>query len=49
VLHRKNAAWVGGSMLASFNTFGSMTIKAAEYTEASEQEKSNKILQKTIY
>ena len=26
-LHRKNAAWVGGSMLASFNTFQLMTIK----------------------
>jgi actin, other eukaryote len=26
-LHRKNAAWVGGSMLASFNTFHMMTIK----------------------
>ena len=26
-LHRKNAAWVGGSMLSSFNTFHAMTIK----------------------
>ncbi len=26
-LSRKNAAWVGGSMLASFNTFHMMTIK----------------------
>jgi len=26
-LHRKNAAWVGGSMLSSLSTFSEMTIK----------------------
>jgi len=49
-LHRKNAAWVGGSMLASFNTFNNMTIKQQEYSETTpEQEKANCILKKTIY
>ena len=32
-LYRKNAAWIGGSMLASFSTFRDMTItKAVSYT-----------------
>ena len=48
-LHRKNAAWVGGSMLASFNTFQHMTIKQSEYTEAVETDKPVCILKKTIY
>ena len=49
-LHRKNAAWVGGSMLASFNTFHMMTIKQQEYSETTpDTEKSACILKKTIY
>ena len=49
-LHRKNAAWVGGSMLASFNTFHMMTIKQQEYSETTpETEKASCILKKTIY
>ena len=49
-LHRKYAAWVGGSMLASFSTFGDMTIKLSEYQETQpETEKSTCILKKTIY
>ena len=48
-LHRKYAAWVGGSMLSSFSTFGDMTIKLAEYQETTETEKSLAILKKTIY
>ena len=49
-LHRKNAAWVGGSMLASFNTFQAMTIKQQEYSETTpEAEKISCILKKTIY
>lgn len=49
-LHRKNAAWVGGSMLASFNTFHMMTIKNQEYSETTpDTEKSACILKKTIY
>ena len=30
-LYRKNAAWIGGSMLASFSTFKDMTITKEEY------------------
>lgn len=30
-LHRNQAAWIGGSMLASFSTFGEMTVKQSEY------------------
>ena len=49
-LHRKNAAWVGGSMLSSFNTFHMMTIKQQEYSETTpDTEKSACILKKTIY
>jgi len=49
-LHRKNAAWVGGSMLASFNTFHMMTIKHAEWLEtAPETDRMSCILKKTIY
>jgi len=32
-LHRKYAAWIGGSMLASFSTFGDTTIKFNDYWE----------------
>ena len=51
VLHRKNAAWVGGSMLASFNTFNQMTIKQTEFTGdgGQSEDKSSCILKKTIY
>ena len=48
-LHRKYAAWVGGSMLASFSTFSDMTIKYTEYLDNSDTEKSLAILKKTIY
>lgn len=30
-LHRKNAAWIGGSMLASFSTFKDMCISKEEF------------------
>jgi len=30
-LYRKNAAWIGGSMLASFSTFKEMTITKEDY------------------
>lgn len=33
-LHRKYAAWIGGSMLSSFSTFGDTTIKQTEYYDA---------------
>ena len=48
-LYRKNAAWIGGSMLASFSTFRDMTITKEDY-ENSQQEpdKSTAILRKSI-
>lgn len=48
-LHRKNAAWIGGSMLASFSTFSDQTIKLSEYLDTSENERHNCILKNTIY
>ena len=30
-LHRKNAAWIGGSMISSFSTFRDMAITREEY------------------
>lgn len=30
-LHRKNAAWIGGSMIASFSTFKDMAINKDDY------------------
>lgn len=48
-LHRKFAAWIGGSMIASFSTFSEMTIKKEEYDNAMDQEKQHLILKKTIY
>jgi actin-related protein len=48
-LHRKYAAWIGGSMLASFSTFSDMTIKRDEYENTIEIERPSLILKKTIY
>ena len=48
-LHRKFGAWIGGSMLASFNTFADMTIKREEYENSGEADKPSLILKKTIY
>lgn len=47
-LHRKNAAWIGGSMLASFSTFKDMCISKEEYDGAADIEKSQTILKITI-
>ena len=47
-LHRKNAAWMGGSMLASFSTFKDMTITKEEYDNTAEIEKSTAILKKSV-
>lgn len=47
-LHRKNAAWIGGSMLASFSTFKDMCITKEEYDNTAEIEKNQAILKKTI-
>ena len=48
-LHRKYAAWIGGSMFASFSTFQDMTIKQDEYFNSGDIERSSLILKKTIY
>mmetsp|Transcript_17582 Transcript_17582/g.16811 ORF Transcript_17582/g.16811 Transcript_17582/m.16811 type:complete len:123 (-) Transcript_17582:53-421(-) len=48
-LHRKYAAWIGGSMIASFNTFSEMTIQRDEYDNANELEKPSLVLKKTIF
>ena len=48
-LYRKNAAWIGGSMLASFSTFREMTITKEEYeNNQQEPDKSTAILRKSI-
>merc|ERR1712147_254480 len=47
-LYRKNAAWIGGSMLASFSTFRDMTITKEDYENTAEPEKSTAILRKSI-
>lgn len=49
VLHRKFAAWVGGSMISSFSTFKDMAVENSEYSSQAEPEKRNVILKKTIY
>jgi actin-related protein len=43
-LHRKNAAWIGGSMLASFSTFKEMTISKEDYESTAGEDKSTAIL-----
>jgi actin-related protein len=48
-LHRKYAAWIGGSMIASFSTFSDMTIKRDDYENTLEPERPSLILKKTIY
>jgi len=30
-LHRRHAAWIGGSMISSLSTFGETTIKLSDY------------------
>jgi actin-related protein len=49
-LHRRYAAWIGGSMLSSFSTFGDTTIKFNEYYEAAqENERGLCILKKSVF
>lgn len=48
-LHRKYAAWVGGSMISSFSTFKDMAVDNSEYSQQADIEKKNLILKKTIY
>ncbi len=47
-LHRKYAAWIGGSMIASFSTFQKMAITREEY-DGTESDKHTIILKKTVY
>ena len=47
-LHRKNAAWIGGSMLASFSTFKDMCITREEYESTADLEKTQCIHRKAI-
>ena len=47
-LHRKNAAWIGGSMLSSFSTFKDMAVTYEGYMDIPETERSNVILKKIV-
>lgn len=49
-LSRKYAAWMGGSMLASFSTFGDTTVKQQEWSETGQEtDRGNCILKKTLF
>lgn len=48
-LHRKYAAWIGGSMLASFSTFSDTTIKVTEYFDGPENERGLCILKRSVF
>ena len=49
-LHRRYAAWIGGSMIASFSTFGDTTIKQSDYYDSqTESDRSTCILKKTVF
>lgn len=47
-LHRKYAAWIGGSMIGSLSTFNDMTIKNSDYNDL-DANKTKCVLQKTIF
>lgn len=47
-LYRKHAAWIGGSMIASFSTFKDMTIKRDDYENGQEQ-RDSVVLKKMVY
>ena len=47
-LHRKNAAWIGGSMVSSFSTFRDMTVTKEEYDNGDSGDKPLAILKKSI-
>jgi|TARA_B110001450_G_scaffold237757_1_gene244272 actin beta/gamma 1 len=47
-LHRKNAAWIGGSMLASFSTFKDMTITKEDYDNTTDIDKATAIHKKSV-
>jgi actin len=47
-LHRRHAAWIGGSMVASFSTFKDMAISKEEYDNTADVERSTAILKKSF-
>lgn len=47
-LHRKNAAWIGGSMIASFSTFKDIALSKDDYENGDSGDKPQAILKKSI-
>ena len=47
-LHRKSAAWMGGSMIASFSTFKDMCITNEEYFNTADIERGTAVLKKSV-
>ena len=47
-LHRKNAAWIGGSMISSFSTFKDMAVSKEEYDAGESGDKPLAILKKSV-
>ena len=47
-LHRKSAAWMGGSMIASFSTFKDMCITNEEYFNTADIERGAAVLKKSV-
>jgi actin-related protein len=48
-LHRKNAAWIGGSMISSFSTFKDMLLTKEDYEAGDPTERSLAILKKSVW
>jgi actin-related protein len=48
-LHRKNAAWIGGSMISSFSTFKDMLLTKEDYEAGDPNERSLAILKKSVW
>jgi len=48
-LNRRNAAWIGGSMLASMSTFHDITLSYSDYQEKGEAEQKYEILKNSVY
>jgi len=47
-LHRKNAAWIGGSMISSFSTFRDLAVTKEEYDNGDTMDKPLAILKKSV-
>ena len=48
-LHRKNASWIGGSMISSFSTFKDMLLTKEDYDNGDTTERSAAILKKSVW